>query len=71
MFQILVFFLCAWQISGDAEVNKWFEVSALIPDVIDKAPEDYMKVSYNGKEMDLGDLKTIEEVENEPKVWVF
>lgn len=68
MLWFLLISFCTPQVIGDANLNKLFQSSGLVSDIIHKAPSDYLKVRYADRPMQLGDAMTVEQVANEPRM---
>ncbi|XP_065371597.1 protein D3-like [Calliphora vicina] len=74
--QLVVVFICflayfqlGQKVAAENEVEKVFKDNEIIPDVIQEAPKEFLKVSYdNGLEVDKGNELTPTQVKLQPKV---
>ncbi|XP_037814421.1 protein D3-like isoform X2 [Lucilia sericata] len=74
--QLVVVFICFWayfqlaqNAAADSEVEQVFKDNEIIPDVLQEAPKEFLKVSYDGGlEVNKGNELTPTQVKQQPKV---
>ncbi|XP_058797988.1 protein D2-like isoform X2 [Phymastichus coffea] len=55
-----------------ADIDDDYKIERIIPDVLDKAPINYLQISYNNKKVELGKELTPSEVKDAPLIeWNF